>query len=222
MTSFFVRVDLDSLEQLEKFDEFLEDQFSPTMYKYCRHKWESDGDRHIHFYMETADASTKYQFDKRFKKFGLKGNKEWSSKISDPWGVPIGSYLLHDYVDKCLDQKEKPTVEGAREQMYGIYDPNDDDKFYQDCIDLAEEWYYKKRKNNKRYVFEDIFKYVQTMNVGKNDKEIARAVLQYHLDNDLMIRKNVLITYIETIALRLNKDDSDYKRNYLAQILRWN
>lgn len=164
-----------------------------TSYMYCMENNQTKPGQHMHFYLVTSTKQKTIR--SRFRVLGFTGNGAISLKvIPDPPAIEYMAYMM-------------------KEGHYKIYG------FDEDTIQEAEGYYakqkadfeaLKKARRDKRPVVdkiqEAILQHLATLDEEErevNTRVIEDCIIDYHLDNNLLIRKFQCEAYYITLCARM-------------------
>lgn len=143
------------------------------------------GNPHSHWYIELEHPAI---FRKRLRDLGLKGNASYSLKECDE-RYPI-EYLAYMLKEGEFIQNGIPDDQLASATYYN--------KKVQDEIKEKKE-----KKKNLRQKLEELC--LENGLTGR--KAIAVAIVQYHIENDLLIREFQIKAYVDTLYLKFNPNE---------------
>lgn len=158
------------------------------MFMYCYEG--GDDNPHMHVYLEVSKLGATLRM--ALRNLGLKGNASYSLKECDErYPLEYLSYIMkegqwtnegipEDIISQAKDHDDKVKREMKEKKAKRI--PTIDK-----IIELCEpKW----------------LEYIEGYH-----REIKRVILQYHIDNGLLVRKFALMSYYDTIRLRYNSMD---------------
>lgn len=164
---------------------------------------------HIHFYGRSITKSLSTIRQRLTKKLHLKGNGSYSLKMNkEEFPIEYLAYML----------KENDWI--TENQFHNI-----PEEVLKSVVDHKTEYVKIEKAKGKKSVVQKLIDYCQERmesHVLKYDVDIrfqsnaslpliVRWIVDYHLENDLIVRDHQIMAYSRTIMLRLNPDSvSDY------------
>lgn len=182
MKFYKLRVDLFDVTDYDIIN--LVDDYCET-YCYCVEG--GDDNPHMHFYLEFSNSPESIR--KKLRELGLKGNSSYSLKeLDEKTPLEYIAYLM----------KEGKFVNVGVDDVI-LQSAKDYDKKIKDEI--------KQKKQNKQKTIDKVTEYVKER-IRKDYiwGDVAHLVVQYHLENKLMVRTFIIKSYTDTIHLRLNEN----------------
>lgn len=142
--------------------------------KFCYVKEKVDENPHIHYYLETDTNSRSIR--SRLRNFGLEGNGAYSLKKCELFPIAYLAYLRKEGKPKYYNFTDE---EKTQISEY-------DDKVKQEM---------KIKKENKKSVFQRLLDGYET------GIPVLDYVIQFHIDNGLLIRRFQIQAYVDSINL---------------------
>lgn len=183
MEYYKLRIDLDATT-ISKVVEILD----KDTVRYCYVREMIDTNPHVHIYMETTTKQMTIR--KHLRELGLKGNGSYSLKETEQNPIEYLAYMMKEgqVINKGIpeDVMENATVYNKKVQE-----------------DL------KQKKDNKKRVLQLLLERVPTsdesgLQPDKYDELVAKIILEYHIEKQLLLSIPRLKTYYETVKLYKN------------------
>lgn len=172
---------------------------------------DTDVSPHLHFYLDLQIPPKTLK--SQLRALGAVGNRCLSLKILDEQ-YPL-QYLA--YLQK-----------GGRFHQKGIPDSVMADVL---AYDEKVKKEMKQKKEKKKTQFQCIKEFVaeQVASLSREDtiqsrrmfqNTVERAVLQYHVDKEILIRRFQIVAYVDTIMMSYYSNDDWYMHNWLSDVFR--
>lgn len=151
---------------------------------------------HTHFCIETKLAP--HTIRKKLQKHGYKGNESYSVKTVRTTVEKMVVYIMKD----------------GEYTSHGF-----SDEFLEECKNETDKINDDKKKKKRSNVYQTLLELCQDLKGCQDPSYVMRRVIDYHLENDLMLRRFMLTSYCDTIMCKISPM---YKQQYLAHICRLN
>lgn len=174
METYKLRIDLSKVSTKVAQDYVKE--HSTGRYGWCIEGGEENP--HIHGYFATTCKQATLR--KHLRELGLRGNGGYSLKACDYSPIEYFAYMMKEgnfHFSEVTEEEKSSAVEHNDKVVKGL----------------------KKEKEEKKTILEKID---QMLGDQPSDQDIQLAILKYHFDNRLLVRKFQCIAYFDTIKLR--------------------
>lgn len=173
---------------------------------------------HMHFLLHTyKQAQT---FRKLLRSMGYEGNKYYSISHSDEeWPIQYIAYMMKETNDKI------------NEDIIYDYDMNipehiaDEVREYDDKVKASMQELREKKKLAKRSMIERLEEYIEDFLLcesnGEYEEEVykyKKAIIQFHIENKLLIRRFQCQAYLDTILARKDMDSQGLMRRIFGDM----
>lgn len=93
-----------------------------------------------------------------------------------------------------------------------------DEDFLEECKNETDKINEDKKKKKKSNVYQTLLEHCQDLKGCKDPSYVMRRVVDYHIENDLMLRRFMLISYCDTIMCKISPF---YKQMFIQDLLRY-